>query len=266
MLLRYVKIQAMVLLCGGLVGPIFLAVYFAVGADPLLKWMFWSGLLVTAADVLLALALTGYGAKASAAAHYLEGNGVLASAQITAMTETGTRINDRPLIKLGLHIEGPGLAPFDAEDRVLASVPRLPLITGRRLVAMVDPATNAFRIDWDRSALLAGALPAKFTLAEDNRTYDLTGQAGPLLEIMRILQANGIPLQGTIDVRSNPAVRRQVAEVVRDAAHPPAADAALSAPKPSFAQRIQELERLRADGVLSEAEYTAKRQQIIAEL
>jgi hypothetical protein len=37
-------------------------------------------------------------------------------------------------------------------------------------------------------------------------------------------------------------------------------------PEPSTAQRLQELETLRATGAISEAEYTAKRQQIIAEL
>ena len=63
MLLRYLKAQGVVLLCGGLVGPIFLAVYFALGREPLLKWMFWVGLVVTAADVLVALALANYGAK-----------------------------------------------------------------------------------------------------------------------------------------------------------------------------------------------------------
>lgn len=56
---RYVKAQSMVLLCGGLVGPIFLGVYFATGQDPLMRWMFWTGLLVTAIDVLAALALAG---------------------------------------------------------------------------------------------------------------------------------------------------------------------------------------------------------------
>ena len=41
MLGRYIKSQIMVLICGGLVGPIFLAVYFATGQSGLLKWMFW---------------------------------------------------------------------------------------------------------------------------------------------------------------------------------------------------------------------------------
>ena len=66
MFLRYIKAQVMVLLCGGLVGPIFLAVYFAIGQEPILKWMFYVGLLITALDILIAFALTNYGAKSAA--------------------------------------------------------------------------------------------------------------------------------------------------------------------------------------------------------
>lgn len=280
MIWRYVKAQLMVLLCGGLVGPIFLAVFFATGQDPLLKWMFWVGLLVTALDVLIALGLASYGQRTDAKTQMLEASGVLALAQVTGIAETGTRINDQPLVKVSLHIEGPGLTPFDAKDSVIASVTRLPLITGRKLVVLVDPATNAYQIDWNRSALVGGMVPAQFTLAEDNRTYDLSGQAGPLMEIMGILKANNVPMNGTIDIRSNPVVRNQVMNVVRRAAAqqaPPAAQMAppaaaapthsfMSAPDPSTSQRLQELETLRATGAISESEYSAKRQQIIAEL
>ncbi|MCW2686403.1 MAG: hypothetical protein JWR37_1293 [Mycobacterium sp.] len=284
MLWRYVKSQIMVLLCGGLVGPIFLAVYFATGQESLLKWMFYVGLLITAADVLIALALANYSAKSSAKTQYLEQQGVLALAQVTGITETGTRINDQPLVKVNLHIEGPGIAPFDTQDRVIASVTRLPMITNRKLVVLVDPATNSYQIDWDRSALVGGLMPAQFTLAEDNKTYDLSGQAGPLMEILQILKSNNIALNSMIDIRSNPAVRQQVMSVVRRAAgaqNPPARAAAAAPssaappapasflpppPQPSAAQRLQELETLRATGAISDAEYTAKRQQIISAL
>jgi hypothetical protein len=209
----------------------------------------------------------------------------LALAQVTAIGETGTRINDQPLVTIGLHVEGPGLTPFDVQDKVIASVTRLPLITGRKLVVLVDPATNQYQIDWNRSALVGGMMPAQFTLAEDgDRMYDLSGQAGPLMEIMQILKANGVAMDGTIDIRSNPAVRQQVMNVVRRAAAqrvPPAAHMAaptvdpaapyvpppMPAPAgPSTAQRLQELETLRAMGTISDSEYTAKRQQIISEL
>jgi hypothetical protein len=287
MLGRYLKSQIMVLLCGGLVGPIFLVVYFALGQMSIVKWMFWVGLLITAADVLIALALANFAAKSDAKSQMLEGSGVLALAQITGIAETGTRINDQPLVKINLHVEGPGFTPFDTQDSVLASVTRLPMITGRKLVLLVDPATNQYQIDWNRSALVTGMVPAQFTLADDNRTYDLSGQAGPLMEIMQILKANNVPMNGSIDIRSNPAVRQQVMNVVRRTAaqqvppvahmapppaQPPFAPssapvyAAMTAPEPSVSQRLQELETLRATGAVSESEYSSKRQQILADL
>jgi len=279
MLGRYLKSQMMVLLCGGLVGPIFLVVYFALGELTILKWMFYVGLLITAADVLIALALANFGAKTDAKTQMLEATGVLALAQVTGIAETGTRINEQPLVKLSLHVEGPGLTPFDTQDSVLASVSRLPMITGRKLVLLVDPATNQYQIDWKRSALVVGMVPAQFTLAEDNRTYDLSGQAAPLMEIMQILKANNVAMNGTIDIRSNPAVRQQVMNVVRRTAAqqapppaymPPPTQAssftATAPPEPSTSQRLQELETLRATGAISDTEYASKRQQIISDL
>ena len=54
---RYLLYQGMMFVFG-IVGPIFLIVFFASQPDPTLKWMYWAGLFVTAADVLIALALT----------------------------------------------------------------------------------------------------------------------------------------------------------------------------------------------------------------
>jgi Short C-terminal domain len=278
LLWRYIKSQLWVLLCGGLVGPIFLGVYFATGQSVYLKWMFWVGLLITAADVLIALALASYSVKSSARTQALEQSGVLALAQVTGIHETGTRINDNPLVKIDLQISGPGIAPFASQDRVIASVARLPMITNRKLVALVDPATNEYQIDWERSGLVSGLMPANFTIAEDNKTYDLTGQAGPLMEILQVLKANGIGLNNMIDLRSNPAARRQVQAVVRRAAAAqqtpsapapapaPPAPQFMAPPEPSTAQRLQELETLRATGAISEDEYNTKRQQILADL
>ncbi|GFG63226.1 membrane protein [Mycobacterium kubicae] len=267
MLARYIKMQLLVLLCGGLVGPIFLVVYFALGMGDLMSWMFYTGLAITVIDVLVALALTNYGLKTSAKTEALERSGVLALAQITGLTETGTRINDQPLVKVHLHISGPGIAPFDTEDRVIASVTRLGNLTARKVVVLVDPATQQYLIDWERSALVNGLVPAQFTVAEDNRTYDLSGQAEPLMEILQILKANNIPLNRMVDIRSNPALREQIQAVVRRAAQQPAGTAgAPSGPQPSIAERLQELESLRASGVLNDEEYASRRAQIISEI
>jgi hypothetical protein len=55
----YVRIQLMVFVfvCG-IVGPIFLAVYFAAQPEPDLKWMYYTGLVITAVDVVVALTIT----------------------------------------------------------------------------------------------------------------------------------------------------------------------------------------------------------------
>jgi hypothetical protein len=269
-LARYVKAQLLVLLCGGLVGPIFLVVYFALGQQSLLQWMFYVGLLITVADALIALWLANFGAKSAAKKAELEQHGVLALAQITGLGETGTRINDQPVVKVNLHISGPGFVPFDSQDRVIASVTRLGNLTARKLVVLVNPTTQEYQIDWERSALVNGLVPAQFTLAEDNKTYDLSGQAGPLMEILQILKANNIPLNRMVDIRSNPALRQQVQAVVRRAAERPAA-AAQPAPvatstQQSIAQRLQELETLRTSGALTDQEYNTRRAQIISEI
>jgi hypothetical protein len=275
-LARYLKAQLIVLLCGGLVGPIFLIVYYTLGMGDLLQWMLYVGLLITVADVLIALALANYGAKSSASNAALEQSGVLALAQITGLTETGTWVNNQQVVKVHLHITGPGLTPFDSEDRVIASVTRLGNLNARKVVVVVDPTTGKHRIDWERSALVNGLVPAQFTLTEDNRTYDLSGQAGPLMEILQILKANNVPLNQAGDIRSNPALRQQIQAVVRRVAAqqaPAAAPAAAAGPapvgtppQPSIAQRLQELETLRASGALTDQEYSSRRAQIISEI
>jgi hypothetical protein len=275
-LARYLKAQLVVLLCGGLVGPIFLVVYFVLGLGSLLQWMLYVGLLITIADVVIAIALANYGAKSSAKNAELEQNGVLALAQITGITETGTWVNNQQVIKVHLHISGPGLLPFDSEDRVIASVTRLGNLNARKVVVLVNPTTGEYRIDWERSALVNGLVPAQFTVAEDNRTYDLSGQAGPLMEILQILKTNGVPLNRMVDIRTNPALRQQIQAVVRRAVQnqAPAAQPAAAAgpapvvtpPQPSIAQRLQELETLRAGGALTDEEYNSRRAQIIAEI
>lgn len=279
MLMRYIKCQLLVLLFGGIVGPIFLAVGLA-GVPVVATMFFWMGLAITVIDVVVAIVWASFGAKSAAKTQMLEAQGVLALARVVGITETGTRVNNQPLVKLNLQIEGPGLTPFTAQDSVLAGLSRWQMISSRTLVALVDPATNEFQIDWNRSALVSGAMPAQFTLSEDNRTYDLSGKVGPLMEILHILKANGVPLSGAIDIRSNPVVRQQVIDVVRRAGAqqgqpappsgyappPPPQPGFVAAPEPSTAQRLQELETLRATGTISDDEYAAKRQQIIAAL
>jgi hypothetical protein len=286
MLARYIKAQIIVLVCGGLVGPIFLITYFVLpgmlgsfGSDvgsmaqASTQWMFWLGLLITAADVLVALWLANRGAQSSAKSDALHQTGVLTMAQITGLGETGMRINERPVVNLDLHISGPGFE-FDSRKRVTVDITKQAIVTARKLVVWVDPNTRDFEIDWQASALICGVVPAQFQIAEDNQTYDLSGQAGPLMEIMQIYKANNLPFGGSVDIRSYPAVRQQVLAVVRRAAaqqQPAAAGVGAAAPaaappQASVAQRLQDLEELHKSGAVSDEEYASKRSQIIADI
>jgi hypothetical protein len=116
-------------------------------------------------------------------------------------------------------------------------------------------------------------MPATFAVSEDDQTYDLTGQSGPLLDILQILKTHRIGMNSSVDLRATPSARQQVQAIVRKAAVQPMPTPAMapSVPVgtpsgPSTAQRLQELEMLRATGAITDAEYAAKRQQIIAAL
>jgi hypothetical protein len=287
MLARYIRAQIIVLLCGGILGPIWVAAYFVLpnmlgsfGPDvgSMIQqntgWMLWAGLLITLVDVLVALWLANRGAQSSAKSAALHQTGVLTTAQITGLGETGMRINERPVVNLDLHISGPGFE-FDSRKRVTVDITKQAIVTARKLVVWVDPNTHDYEIDWQASGLIAGVVPAQFQIAEDNRTYDLSGQAGPLMEIMQIYKANNLPFGGTVDIRNYPAVRQQVLAVVRRAGaqqQPAPAVAGVGAspvaapPQASVAQRLQELEALHKSGALSAEEYASKRAQIIADI
>lgn len=256
---QYLKAQLWVLLCGGVAGPIFLGVYLWVGEPGVPAWMWWAGLLITVASVLLASALTARGLKLAAGQEALQRTGVLALADVTGIAETGVSIGDEPVVKVSLHVAAPEFTAFDSEVRVTASVLRLSNITRRKLVVLVDPSTREHQIDWERSSLVNGLVPAHFSLPDDGRTHDLSGQAGPLMEIFGILRDHGIALSQMVDVRSNPAAGQQLQAVVRRAA-------TSGEHKPSVTERLRELERLRDGGTVTGQEYTALRSQILSDL
>jgi len=286
MLARYLKAQLIVLVCGGVVGPIFLITYFvlpglmgdqfssvdsSVGTTirQSTSWLLWVGAFITVLDVLVAVWLANRGAQSSAKMAALRQTGVLATAQIQGMAETGMRINEHPVVNLDLRITGPGV-DFTDRKRVTVDFTKQAMVTARKLAVLVDPTTHEYEIDWQASALIAGVVPAQFTSTEDHKTYDLTGQAGPLMEILQIYKASNLPMSGTVDIRNYPAVRQQIMAVVRRAAEAqpvPAAAGGMGAPAAqSTGQRLEELEKLHASGAISEAEYAAARQKIIADL
>jgi hypothetical protein len=54
---HYLVIQLTIFVFG-IIGPIFLTIFFASQPDPSVKWAFWFGLFITYADIMIALAVT----------------------------------------------------------------------------------------------------------------------------------------------------------------------------------------------------------------
>ena len=54
---RYLVIQGMMFVFG-IVGPIFLLLFFTSQPNSSLRWAFWFGLFITYADIMIALAVT----------------------------------------------------------------------------------------------------------------------------------------------------------------------------------------------------------------
>jgi hypothetical protein len=264
------NIIARLLLVSVIMAVVSLGTYFAMPFH--VQYELWFGLIAAVAAVAFAVWLAIASRKRAA----LEQTGVLALAQITGLAETAMRIGGsehRPQAMVNLHIAGPGFA-FDGRQRVDVDITKQAVLTRGKLVVLVDPTTHDFDIHWQASGLINGVVPAQFASAEDNKTYDLSGQAGPLMEILQIYKTNNIPISGTVDLRSYPAVRQQVMAVVRRAAaqqQPAAAGVGAAAPtaaqaQASVAQRLQDLEALHKSGAVSAEEYASKRTQIIADI
>jgi hypothetical protein len=102
----------------GLVAPLFLVVYFSLSpherAQSDGQWMLWAGIAGMVLLVIWPFRVMYSQSKSAARTELLEQQGVLALAEVVGLTETNLTINERPVVKLDLHISGPNLTPFNA--------------------------------------------------------------------------------------------------------------------------------------------------------
>jgi hypothetical protein len=74
----------------------------------------------------------------------LQKNGRLADATILTITDTGTWVNNRPVVRFTLEVRPPGEPPFQAEAERLVSPLEIPHIQpGMELPVRYDPASKA---------------------------------------------------------------------------------------------------------------------------
>lgn len=146
------------MLCG-VVGPIFLAM--ALFADgPVVGWMLWLGLVITAGNVALAAGLARGAHRKELKRYRLAMTGRTASADVLSMEETGSPSNGEPVVHLRLRIHGSGITPFEVEERATVPITAVPLLHGGSLAVRVDPETREYEIDWRASSQQVAELPA----------------------------------------------------------------------------------------------------------
>jgi hypothetical protein len=202
---------------------LFLAAIFGVIGviEPILAF----GFFLTAAILgLTGLVLIGFGLRARRAAaddDRLATTGLVGTALITGLTQTGTSLNDQPQVEMELLVTIPGRrAPYEARRKEFVPVILLGrLSSGLPLPVRVDPADpQRLVIDWAGSGTApAGTAPGAVsavpieTLAQVQAALAASGlpaaapyaspdQGGYIVDQLRAaVRANGIDGTATID-------------------------------------------------------------------
>lgn len=298
----FFKLAAFMLIAG-IVGPIFIVMYFVIGdvAGAGLSWMLWTGIAVTVLDIALAWLIAAMMTKGRMAAAQLQAEGFPAVADVTSLTETSMQINDRRVIAFDLRIHGPRVPAFEATLRTPVPTIAIGLLSARKLAVIADPATQKFEVDWNLTQLYAGFMPTRITSVEDGRTYDLTGNSDALVEIFDVLSRHGLPVAAEMDLRGNPEARAEVMAIAERYGGAPGSASPGSASPGSVAgesairggvvpgsagpgsavsgvapaanardgrtltQRLGELDHLYAGGRINRAEYETLRAKVIAD-
>ncbi|QRY61624.1 SHOCT domain-containing protein [Gordonia sp. PDNC005] len=253
------------MLVAGAVGPAFLIIYFLMG-DEGPSWMLWNGIGWTAVDVIAAYVFARFTVGSAARTSVLQASGVPGLGHIVGMHETGMLINDRRVVKFTLRVTGPRVSEFTTEVSAALPVIASGAIAKGVLGVFVGDDGASASIDWDATGLYTGTMPAKFESSADGRTYDLTGNAEALVQIVDVLRRNGIALNSMIDVRSNPAVRDEVMAIVHRYGDAPTVVPSPSTPQAdtrTLTQRLTELDSLFSGGRITREEYERLRAKAI---
>lgn len=137
-----------VLLCG-IVGPIFLIGGLSVDSSTSdTAWLLPIGIGITALDLAIGVAL-GLGRHRRRERTYrLQQRGRRAQAAVLSFEQTSVRVNDQPVVKVRLRIEGADVTPFEVEKSLVVPEIRVPLLYGGTLPVLIDPETREWEIDW----------------------------------------------------------------------------------------------------------------------
>ena len=252
----------------------FIIVFFLIGGIAFTVAMpsIWIGQIWIAVAVLLGIFFLFLSRK-EADWERIKREGIRGQARILGGQQTGTYINEQPVMKLQLKVEAPGIAPFEMEKK--ATVPLLAIATlgsGRPLTVYLErDRPEDLVIDWNEA--VAGAATATPAAAAGGTEVNVpaNAEAGPA--VMEALQQHGIsPEGGTVDLRQPSAARDDVLRALKehgvDVAHAQAA-ADPDTPVESSAQpldRLQKLMELKNAQLISDEEFAQHKERILKDV
>ncbi len=156
-------------------GWVFFAAFFAGGV-----WFavtmpeIWIGQIWIASSLVMIAGLWLLG-RSTAKTEKLRKEGIRGTASILSATETGTRINGQPVVKLQLRISAPGVTPFDAEKKQVVPLIALGRLTsGSPVTVYVDRADHSrYALDWSGEPAAAGPAEAPDPYARIEKITEL---------------------------------------------------------------------------------------------
>jgi hypothetical protein len=195
------------------VNPIgwFLVALFLVGGIAFWITLPWVGIGQIWVAVALGLAaLYLFLGRRAARARRLRQDGIPGEATIVGITQTGTEVNRQPMFKLRLRVEAEGVAPFEADKRVVVPLVAVPLLTnGAPLPVFLDRNDpQEFTIDWELAS-------GPFTLSHEGGAPIAISDPRARMAALRAMREHGVVPGGNTNLRDNPAARAAVLRALR---------------------------------------------------
>ena len=259
---------------GSLGTGVFITVFFLLGgiAFTIVMPDIWIGQIWIAVALVLG-AFFFFLARRQAGMEKVKQEGIRGEAQVLGGEQTGTQVNDQPVMKLKLRVTAPGVQPFETVKRAIVpifSVGRLG--TGQPLpVYFRREEPDKLVIDWDEAMAQTATLPQGGVATAAPAPAPGGGAQFHVQEGHAAQSA----VAGTIDLRENQAARADVLNALSehgvDVAHAQAAanpDTMVQgqADSASTLDRLQKLMELKNSQLITDEEFAEHKQRILGDV
>lgn len=189
----------------------------------------------------------------------LQAHGIAASAEIQGLSQTGTFINEQPVVGFDLEVRAPGRPVQRVRHRQVVPHIALGSIAPGRLVGVLVDAADPQKLVIDWSSLA----PNRISL-DGGPEVDLAHSPGAAIGLRQLIASSGRQAHGQVDLRQDPELRARARAILQE--HGVPLGAAQAVDKDSAAERLRELDQLRAAGLVSPQEHDEQRGRIIGGL